>query len=413
MRQMRRTWSRRDLGGALLAAGAGLVACSGEPGRPRPAPPEPTPPTGGAPVEQDAVALPTGALGANFNGAPEIATFAELEAVEASWLRGFCAMGDRRNGDLAVDRVLEAAARGYGTALSLKFQHGDGPLPRPGTPEMAADVNRLDEVLDRVLGRVDVLCIGNEPFLETREADRGRRLNEYYEALTRHAVDRRRQRPGGARTALFLGALNHLDRPGGRTPATARWLDFARRTPEIAGVDIHPHVGAPDGSRAYLDYVLPRLRPDQKILVTEFSLVLFWKEQLARPVAPEYGRRYGFPVGTPVWKAVRAAIEEPVPQEQWNDLCSLSPWYEQHRTFLHDEVERYRATGRLALATYGIAQDDPMVRDFGPDKMPWLFNSLFASKVVQPGPDGLPGRGYAWIEQFRASQRPEDRRPTR
>ncbi|MCX2731722.1 hypothetical protein OOZ19_15885 [Saccharopolyspora sp. NFXS83] len=344
-------------------------------------------------------------------------TFPELEAMNSSWLRGFVTMHKTDQGDPAqqpeLRLLLEAADRGYGTALSLKFQNSDRPLPRPGSPAMNADLARLDKVLPAVMDRVELLCVGNEPFLETRRSDRTERLNEYYEILTRHVIDyRRRHFPEGCRTHLFLGALNHLDRPDEQTNATARWLDFARRTPEIEGVDIHPHVDAPEGTNAYLDYVLPKLRGDQRILVTEFSLVLLWKKQLRKPVPAEYARRYGFPAGTPVWKAVRAAIDTPVPQRQWNDLCSMSPWYEQHKHFLRDQVQLLRDTGRLAFASYGIAQDDPMVQGFNADKTPWLFNSVFASKTVQPGPDGLPGRGYAWIDQFQTLQRPQDNRPT-
>jgi hypothetical protein len=65
------------------------------------------------------------------------------------------------------------------------------------------------------------------------------------------------------------------------------------------------------------------------------------------------------------------------------------------------------------VATYGVAQEDPMCATFGPDSTPGLFNSLFASKIVRPGTDGLPDRGYGWIEDFRALQRETDKHPIR
>lgn len=402
------TFSRRRLA-ALLAAGAsGIAGC----GVASEAVIDRTPISDGGTAVPP---LPQGALGANFNGAQETVTFPELREIGASWLRGFYTMPDVVCGDAArqpeIRLLLDAADRGYGVALSLKFQNSQRPLPRPGTPAMDEDLARLDAVLPAIMNKVDLLCVGNEPFLETQLDDRTERLNEYYEALARRVIEYRRRKFGaGCRTHLFMGALNHLDRPGGRTAATARWLEFAARMAEIEGVDIHPHVAAPEDTGDYLDYVLPKLRDDQKVLVTEFSLVGFWEQQLDEPVADEYARRYCLPIGTPVWKAVRAAIDEPVSQQQWNDLCSTSSWYVRHEHFLRDQVRRFRDTGRLALATYGLAQDDPMVRDFGPEKKPWLFNSLFASKTVQPDPEGLPGRGYAWIEDFRNLQRPQDAR---
>ncbi|MBB5159219.1 hypothetical protein [Saccharopolyspora phatthalungensis] len=361
---------------------------------------------------------PDGVLGANFNGDPRTVTFPELRAIDTSWLRGFYPMHEADKGDPAqqpeIRMLLDAADRGYGTTLSLKFQNRERPIPRPGSPEMTAELARVDKVLSGVLNEVDILTIGNEPFLETQKNERDKRLNEYYEAITQHVIDQRTQRFGqNSRTRLFMGALNHLDSPDGQTASTARWVDYARRTPAIEGVDIHPHVDSPAGVDKYVDYVLPKLRKDQSFLVTEFSLVRFWKSKLTEPVSDEFARRYGFRQGTPVWEVVRAAIDHPVPQQQWNDFLSSSPWYEQHKHFLRDQVQRFRNTGKLALATYGIGQDAAMVRDFGPDKTPWLFNSLFASKTVQPGPDGLPGRGYAWIEDFRALQRQGDHRLVR
>jgi hypothetical protein len=74
-----------------------------------------------------------------------------------------------------------------------------------------------------------------------------------------------------------MGALNRLDLPANRTPAVERYLAFVRETPEIEGVDLHPHV--PDEARIqdFLDYTLPRLLPEQTFLVTEFSLVWYWQ----------------------------------------------------------------------------------------------------------------------------------------
>ena len=420
MQRARTTLSRRRLAGLLAAAAAGGVGLAGCGTGARSVSNKPGGSTNPGPTAATPVAnpLPDGVLGANFNDATDTVTFPELQAINASWLRGFYLMRHADSGDPAaqpeITLLREAADRGYGTSLSLKFQNNDNPVPRPGTPQMDADLSRLDKVLSAVVDKVDILAVGDEPFLETRKADRTGKLNEYYEALVQHVIEYRRQKfPGGCRTHLFMGALNHLDQPDKQTAATARWLDYAKRTQAIEGVDIHPHVAAPEDTQKYLDYVVPKLRDDQKIMPTEFSLVQFWEQKLDEPVPAEYGRRYGFPPGTPVWKAVRAAIEKPVPQQQWNDLCSMSSWYEQHKHFLRDQMERFRGTGKLALATYGLGQDDPMVKDFGPKKKPWLFNSMFASKTVQPAPDGLPGRGYAWIDDFRTLQREQDKRQTR
>lgn len=67
-----------------------------------------------------------------------------------------------------------------------------------------------------------------------------------------------------------------------------------------------------------------------------------------------------------------------------------SDWYASRKGYLSTQVERFRATGRLAVATYGALQQPPMVRDMGPKKTPWLLNSLYANRVAEAGRDNGP-----------------------
>ena len=136
---MRRELSRRRLGLLLAAAGTGLAGCGlREPG----AGPEPV--DAAAADRAARPGLPDGVLGANFNGAPDVVTFPELRAIDASWLRGFHVVDAADRADPAqrpeIRLLLDASDRGYGTAMSLKFQNSGRPLPRPGTPELAADL---------------------------------------------------------------------------------------------------------------------------------------------------------------------------------------------------------------------------------------------------------------------------------
>ena len=348
-----------------------------------------------------------GVLGANFNGDPRVMTYPELEDLGATWVRGFFAMPDAEHGDPAekpaVKAILDAAGRGYGTVLSLKFPYFHKPLPAPGTPQMEAELRRLEAVLRAVMGKVDILVIGNEPFIESRKQDHDDRINVFYEALASRAIQHRDAHPG--KTQLYMGSLNHLERPDWRTPATERWMRFVRSTPAIAGTDIHPHLPEPGADRFYLDYVLPHLRPDQKFLATEFSLVLLYKQHLRDPVAAEFAQRHHVRPGTPVWQVIKQALKNPFPQQKWDDFLNAHPWFADHRRYMTEQMGRFRGTGKLAVATYGIGQDAAMSGDdFGPDSTPWLLNSLFCQKTVQRD-GGLPGRNRVWDDQFRALQR--------
>lgn len=350
-----------------------------------------------------------GALGANFNQNLDALHYRELQAANAQWVRGFFPMPAADEGDpadhFAIETIRQASERGYQTVLSLKFPYNQTTLPTPGSDAMAAELARLDRVLPTVIGRVDILVIGNEPFIESLPAERDDRLNAFYEKVAGHVIDYRREHCGAdCTTSLYMGALNRLDLPERQTPATERWMSFVRETPEIEGVDIHPHVPDPERVQAFLDYILPRMRADQTFLVTEFSLVWYWKQHLEDTIAPEFAQRYGFEPDTRVWQVIRAAIEDPFSERQWSDFLSSSPWFVKHEHFLRDQMALYRGTGRLAVATYGFKQDTPMVTDFGPDKNPWLLNSVYAAFTVQPRGDGMSAPTEPWLSDFRAVQ---------
>ncbi|WP_198961543.1 hypothetical protein [Pseudonocardia sp. MH-G8] len=387
--------SRRRL---LGWAGLGLLAGCGTGTVPVPRPG----PRGSAPPAD-------GALGMNVNGDPGSLTLAEMDAVSASWLRAFLPMTGA-DGALAdqssLRMILAAADQGRRTVLSLQYPYARRPVPVPGSDAFEREVQRLDGLLARVLGEIDILVVGNEPFLETREEDRDSgRMNTFYEALARHVIADRDARLGPAgRTRLYLGALNHLDRPGGRSAAADRWMTFTRDTPGLDGIDVHPHLGSPQDGRHFLDYVLPRLRTDQKFMVTEFSLVHLWKRHLGDRVAPQFADRYGVPRGARVWEVVRSAVDRPFPQQQWDDFLRSNPWFARNGDYLRRQVEAFRGTGRLAVATYAAVQGAAAAREFGPDSMPWLLNSLFCPLTVQPDADGLLGRNTTWTDAFRALQ---------
>ncbi|WP_143219836.1 hypothetical protein [Actinomadura sp. CNU-125] len=258
---------------------------------------------------------------------------------------------------------------------------------------MAAELERLDRVLPHVLGTADVITVGNEPFIESMPAERDERLNRFYETVARHVIETRAEVCGAdCSTHLFMGALNRLDQPGKRTPAVERYLAFVRETPEIEGVDLHPHVPDETLIQDFLDYTLPRLRPDQTFLVTEFSLVWYWQKHMTDRIPAAFARRHGYAPDTRVWQVIGEAIERPFPQRKWNEFLAQSPWFEAKEHFLRDQTERFRSTGRLAVATYGFRQIPSMTAGWSATKPPWLLNSVFATLTVRQRGQGMSAR---------------------
>lgn len=109
------------------------------------------------------------ALGANYNEHFEDADYRDLEKADARWVRLFLPMlqvdrGAAEHG--AVKTILDAGSRGYKTILTLKFPYNRMAFPKVDGPEFIKQVARLDAALPLVMGKVNILVIGNEPFIE-------------------------------------------------------------------------------------------------------------------------------------------------------------------------------------------------------------------------------------------------------
>jgi hypothetical protein len=348
------------------------------------------------------------ALGANYNEHFEDVDYRDLDKAKDRWIRLFLPMPQLDQGAAshgAVRTILAAGEHGYKTIFTLKWPFLQGDFPQPGSPEMERELARLDAVLPLVMGKVDILEIGNEPYIESRREDRDLDLNAFYEAMAARIIAFRRQHCGETcRTRLFMGSLTQLELPGHETPSTERWMAYVKATPEIAGVDIHPHVTTIGQTHPYLDYVLPRMRPDQTFIVTEFSLIWWWEKQMKQPVSPAFAVQYRVAPETRNWQVIKAALDQPFAKKKWDDFLALSPWFESRKHYLRNAMAMFRGTGRLAVATYGFKQGSSMSTDFGPKKTPWLINSVFAGRTIQPNADGSAAPNYAWLDDFRALQ---------
>ncbi|MCW4463849.1 hypothetical protein OK349_19255 [Sphingomonas sp. BT-65] len=355
-------------------------------------------------------ALAQGALGANYNEHFEDVDYRDLEKAGTKWVRIFLPMPQLDRGPAAehgaVKKILEVGERGYQTILTLKYPYNRVPFPKADSAEMERQLARTDAVLPLVMGKVDILMIGNEPFIESRKQDWNPNFNAFYEKLAKRVIAYRAKHCGpNCKTRLYMGAMNQLENPVWRNATTDRWMAFVKETPELDGVTIHPHIRAIEQSKAFVGYILPRMRPEQKFLVTEFSLIWWWKAQMTQPVNPAFADKYQAPRTAQNWQIVKAALEIPFPKEQWDDFLRMSPWFEGRKHYLANQMKIFRDTGRLAVATYGFKQGSSMSAKWGPEKTPWLFNSVFAGATIRKNPDGSAAFNYAWIDDFKRLQK--------
>jgi len=86
--------------------------------------------------------------------------------------------------------------------------------------------------------------------------------------------------------------------------------------------------------------------------------------------------------------------------------ANSSPWFADNKNFLTDQAQQFRATGKLAVAGYGLGQGDTIKADkFTPGTTPWLLVSMFCQRTVKPVGNGLPGQNTDWTNEFRTLQR--------
>src|SRR6266481_4836780 len=221
------------------------------------------------------------ALGVNYNQFLESIQEQEFNQVNATWLRGFLDMhllGDQDpSQNPNIRAILEARAHGHRTVLNLKWNYQTQPFPQPGSAAMTQELDQLNRLLPVVAGKVDILVIGNEPFIETQPTQSGQPLIDFYQTMAKDVIGYWTYHPEAERaTRLYMGAFTRLDLSQNRTPAVQWMLRYIASQPELSGPDLHMHMPNFAANQTMLSYVLPWLRPDQKFLVTEFSLVLLW-----------------------------------------------------------------------------------------------------------------------------------------
>lgn len=346
---------------------------------------------------------PVGVLGANYNERFTWIDHDELHNIGAKWIRGFIDMqlldSEHPEEDKNIKALFKAIDAGFKIVFSFKWNYQQRDFPRPGTAEHVAELELLDRLLHLVMHKVDVMVIGNEPFIETRPDQQNQRLNVFYESLAERVIDFRTRH--NLPTPLYMGALNRLDKPNRRSPAVERFLRYIASKPELSGVDLHLHIPGMQGHQSMLDYALQRIRPDQTFLVTEFSPVWHWKRHLGDVVSQHFRHKYGYAYDTKVHQVLSEAIENPFPYDQWEEFLFNEPWYMRHRNFVSDSMRLYRSTGRLAVATYSMCPMRYRKKPVLETDNPWLLNGVYCASTTQFNAEGMRYENGTRAEDFR------------
>jgi hypothetical protein len=290
-----------------------------------------------------------------------------------------------------------------------------GRLPDPNTAEGMAELEHMITAIEAMLtthnrgAAIDILVLGNEPMYDVQpnnDPTTAANYATYLNLLANRMAALRDDPPGSSPWTfrIFVGALDH---PSDPTPAdnlmAPAVLGVALQNPNVDGVDLHEHLS--DATtlltdlQADLSYVLSRIRPDQKLICTEFSIAPLLQANLNQPLG-SWGPRNGYGKDSatlPVWQWINSVVEQAAtakPIEPWRfeSFFTAQRWYPQN--WFRRMVDVFALPqNRVEVVTYGLEQISryPWTLDALPNgtPIPWLLNGVYNETLFGMGPDGL------------------------
>lgn len=362
---------------------------------------------------------PAQAVGVNFNGQFDFIDYTNLERTQTTWVRGFTDIFqlypdvEKLNTDHRLQKYLELKGNGYNTILNIKWNFHNKSFPEPDSDEMLEYKKYLRKFLSKVWKQTDIIVVGNEPFIESKPEEKDERLVAFYVEIAREINSFKKgvgagQGDGkGIRDVIiYLGAFNNLYLHGWRTTAVEQLLSFAKSQTWIAGIDLHIHHSGINQLNQAMDYVDSRIRNDQKIIITEYSLMKHWKSKMGENIPAVFAEKYGRDPNEQNFQYIDYTLKNPVSRVEWVDFLSNSYWFENRTSYLWNSYQRMKGYDKFHVATYAIRQSFPFNQDFTRNTDPWVLNGLFANRTVVPNPEtGLEQFNYAWINDFREIQK--------
>ena len=346
-------------------------------------------------------------VGVNYNGQLDAIDFDAIERTNTQWVRGvidvFLYHENPARYDAKIAKFLELKRRGYRTVLNIKWNFHHKSFPEPGSARMAEYQAYLRPLLLRVWPGTDVIVSGNEPFIESKRDERDGRLVAFYREMTNYMVRFRKSRP--RKIPIYVGSFQNPHSPAFRIAAARDLLAYAKGHRGVAGVDLHiHHQDGPEITTAF-QWVHGKIRANQRILVTEFSLMHHFRSRLGETIPGRFADAHGLPRSMRNFEYIDRALKRSVNRAEWVDFLRQSPWFENRKHYLRNAYQQMSSFPKFFVATYGIRQSYPPNVDFTRQTDPWILNALYANRTVTPAPNGADRFNYAWIDDFHAIQR--------
>ncbi len=344
-------------------------------------------------------------MGVNFNESLfQAKDLVKLGRTKTTWARGFFdffayyenqdKLSDMNDG---LEDFLNLKDAGYQTILSIKWNFHNKPYPDTTSSEMAVYNEFLLQFLNRIWGKIDIIVVGNEPFIESmNDYERNSKLAPFYQYMCNRVHE---YRTGKEDIPVYFGAFNRLYDIYRDTEGVLKMLEFVKEKSWIEGIDLHVHHKYNSDIISMYSYANDKIRDDQKILLTEFSLIFWWKENMQNYIPAEFALKYGYSTDMLVYQFISYALNDRRPKEEWDDFLSMSSWFEERKHYLlevYEILSRYKSF-HLATYSYQISWGT----SFDGNKLPWMLNNLIAAVTIEDDSEtGEKQFNYTFIDDF-------------
>ncbi|MCG8699493.1 MAG: hypothetical protein MI922_15660 [Bacteroidales bacterium] len=321
-------------------------------------------------------------LGVNVNGQWKLVNWNDVSRTNTEWIRGFIDIYKYTNSD--IQSFKKAKNYGYKVILNVKFdysvkgQNSDFPST---TDEINSVKDKLSDLYDNVWNYTDIIIVGNELFIEAKnDEQRKDPLVKFYKAMLDRTITYRVQ--NSKKNTIYLGAINNLWKKYEQTKAVDDLLRFIKGKNLVTGVDLHIHHKNLSDISGAMNYVDCRLRDNQKIIITEYSLMQYFKPKLKLNITPGFADKYGYSTSLKVYQYIDGALKNPVSRNEWVDFFKMNGWYKTKENYISNSYDVFKSYSKFSYATYALRQSYPFNKDFTASTDPWVLNPLYVNRTV-------------------------------
>lgn len=350
-------------------------------------------------------ALADKAVGVNVNGLGDqlsnLSNGGMLARSGTVWVRMFVDMSKLRgksqseiNNDTSLSNFNALHSQGYKTILNLKWATNGRDFPAVNTQGRLDDFDVMRKVITAAgASNIDIVVVGNEPFRETDISFRDSDMTSWY---TRMATEINTFRNNnGYNYEIYMGAFNNVHLTSERTTVFNDLMDFAKNTSWIAGVDLHMHHELIEEWQTALDFTKNQIRTNQNIIVTEFSLMRWYKSKNTNSLSSTYKNQY-YPGGTSkkVWEEL-LTLQNLKSTSRWYDFNAMHDFINSRKHYLRNAHQTYfsNSNNRIEVATFALRQNP--FPNYSSNSDAWIYNGLFCDSTCADEDEG-----FQWLTDF-------------